>query len=319
MISNGVYDLIIIGGGPAGITAGIYAARQKLNTLLIAKSFGGQMNRKAVAIENYPGFERISGMELIKRFEKHLRKFKIDIERDSVTKIKRVSKNFFVFTKNKHKFQTKAVIVASGADPRLLGIPGEKKFIGRGVSYCVQCDGPLFSDKVVAVIGGGNAGFETAIALSKWVQKIYILEYTSKLSADVENQEIARKTGKVEIITNVVLKQIKGKNFVDSITYQECPNRNRNDSEFYRKSKKINTLKVEGVFVEIGSIPATNFVKGLVDFNKKGEIKINSKTCMTKTSGIFAAGDVTEIKDKQIVIAAGQGAKAALSAYRYLR
>ena len=302
-----VYDLIIVGGGPAGITAGIYAARQKLNTLLITKSFGGQVARKAVAIENYPGFEEISGMELIQKFEKHLRKHKIEIERDSITKMKKNGKNFFVLTKSKNQFQARAVIIASGADPRPLEVPGEKKFIGRGVSYCSICDGPLFSNKTVAVIGGGNAGFETAIFLSKFAKKIYILEYTPKVGADEINQERVKKTRKTEVITSAVLKQINGKEFVDSMVYQN------------RKSKKLNTLRVEGVFVEIGSQPATSFVKGLVDFNEKDEIKINSKTLLTKTSGLFAAGDVTEVRDKQIVVACGEGAKAALSVYEYLQ
>lgn len=301
------YDLVIVGGGPAGVTAGIYAARQKLNTLLITKSFGGQVARKAVAIENYPGFEGISGMELIQKFEKHLRKQKIDIERDSVTKIKKTGKIFLVLTKSKNQFQTRAVIIASGADPRPLEVPGEKKFIGRGVSYCSICDGPLFSNKIVAVIGGGNAGFETAIFLSKFAKKIYILEYASKVGADETNQERVKKTRKTEVITSAVLKQIRGKEFVDSIV---CQN---------RKTKKLNTLKVEGVFVEIGSQPATSFVKGLVDFNEKDEIKINPKDNQTKTSGLFAAGDVTDLKEKQIVIAAGEGAKTALSIYNYLK
>jgi len=302
-----IYDLVIVGGGPAGVTAGIYAARQKLNTLLITKSFGGQVARKAVAIENYPGFEGISGMELIQKFEKHLRKQKIDIERDSATKMKKTGKNFLVLTKSKNQFQARAVIIASGADPRSLEVPGEKKFIGRGVSYCSICDGPLFSNKIVAVIGGGNAGFETAIFLSKFAKKIYILEYAPKVGADEANQERVKKTRKTEVITSAVLKQIKGKEFVDSIV---CQN---------RKTKKLNTLKVEGVFVEIGSQPATSFVKGLVDFNDKDEIKINHKDNQTKTSGLFAAGDVTDLKEKQIVIAAGEGAKAALSIYNYLK
>ncbi len=302
-----VYDLIIVGGGPAGITAGIYAARQKLNALLITKSFGGQVARKAVAIENYLGFEEISGMELIQKFEKHLRKHKIEIERDSITKMKKIGKNFFVLTKNKNQFQARAVIIASGADPRPLEVPGEKKLIGRGVSYCSICDGPLFSNKIVAVIGGGNAGFETAIFLSKFVKKIYILEYAQKVGADEINQERVKKTGKVEVITSVALKQIKGKNFVDSIVYQN------------RKTGKNITLPLEGVFVEIGSQPATFFVKDLVDFNEKDEIKINPRNNQTKTPGLFAAGDVTDVKDKQIIIAAGEGAKVALSVSNYLQ
>lgn len=302
-----MHDLIIIGGGPAGIAAGIYAARQKLNTLLIAKGFGGQMARKAVDIENYPGFEKISGLELIQKFEKHLRKQKIDIKRDSVTKIKKAGKFFLVLTESRKKFQAKAVIVVSGADPRPLEVPGEKKFIGRGLSYCAICDGPLFVDKIVVVIGGGNAGFEAAMALTSYAKKVYILEFKPKVEADQINQEMVKKTGKIKIITSAALKKIEGKDFVKAILYQD------------RKSQKLQTLKVEGVFVEIGSIPATGFVKGLVDFSERDEIKIDPKTNMTRTSGLFAAGDVTDVRHKQIVVAAGEGTKAALSVYDYLQ
>ena len=301
------YDLIIIGGGPAGVTAGIYAARQKLNTLLITKSFGGQVARKAVAIENYPGFEEISGMELIKKFEKHLRKQKVDIERDEVTKLKKIGNHFFIQTKSKNRFQSKAVIVASGADPRPLEVPGEKEFIGKGLSYCVTCDGPLFEGKTVAVIGGGNAGFEAAIALSNWAKKIYILEFGEKIRADETNQEIVKKTGKVEVITNAEVREIQGAQFVNSLIYQD------------RKTKKEIKLPVDGIFVEIGSQPATSFVKGLVDFNERDEIKVEFETFQTKTLGLFAAGDCNVGTVKQIVTAAGEGAKAALATYNYLQ
>lgn len=302
-----IYDLIIIGGGPAGITAGIYAARQKLNTLLITKNFGGQVARKAVAIENYPGFEKISGLDLIKRLEKHLRKQKIDIERDFVIKVKKEGSKFIVFTESKNQFQSRTIIIASGADPRPLEVPGEKEFVGRGVSYCVTCDGPLFAEKEVAVIGGGDAGFEAAIFLAKIAKKIYILEYNPKIVADETNQEIVRKTKKVEIITNAALKEIRGDKFVNSIVYQD------------RKTGEEKVLSVDGVFVEIGSQPATSFVKGLVEFNERDEIKIDSKTGQTSTPGLFAAGDADDIPYKQIVIAAGEGAKAAISAYKYLQ
>lgn len=301
-----IYDLIIIGGGPAGMTAGIYATRQKLNTLLITKNFGGQMARKAVEIENYPGFEKIRGMDLIQKFEKHLRKQKIDIERDSVVKVKRINNNFSVLTAGRKRFRAKTVIVTSGADPRPLKVPGEKKFIGRGVSYCPVCDLPFFAEKEVAVIGGGNAGFEVALALTNYAKKIYILEFNHRVKADEENQELVKRTGKAKVITSVIVKKIRGKNFVDSIIYRE------------RRSQKEKILKVQGVFVEIGSRPAASFVKDLVDFNEKNEIKINLKTNMTRTPGLFAAGDVSAIKEKQIVVAAGEGAKAGLSAYRYL-
>lgn len=306
-----LYDLIIIGGGPAGITAGIYAARQKLNTLLITKSFGGQMARKAVDIENYPGFEEISGMDLIQKFEKHLRKQKIDIERDEVKSVKRIGSNFLVTTKSKSKFQAKAVIIATGADPRPLEVPGEKKFIGKGVSYCVSCDGPLFAGKTVVVIGGGNAAFEAALSLSKFAKKIYILEDGEKVKAFVDNQERVKKAGNVEIITNAAIKEIKGEQFVSSIVYQD------------KKTKKDVTLSLEGVFVEIGYQPATSFVKNLAKFdhliNKLDEIAINPRTCETSTPGLFAAGDVSDVKYKQIVVACGEGAKAALFAYEYLQ
>lgn len=301
-----MYDLIIIGGGPAGVTAGIYAARQKLNTLLITKEFGGQVAKKAVAIENYPGFEEISGMELIQKFEKQLRKQKIDIEKDEVKGIKKIGEKFITGTASKNKFESKAVIVASGADPRPLEVPGEKEFLGKGVSYCATCDAPLFSGKRVAVIGGGNAGFEAAIALSNWAKKIFILECDSEVKADKENQEIVEKSDKVEIFTNVALKEIKGKKFVDSIIYQN------------RETKRDFALPIEGVFVEIGYQPATSFVKDLVDFNERDEIKVDFETCQTRTSGLFAAGDVNVGQYKQIVTACGEGAKAALAAYQYL-
>jgi alkyl hydroperoxide reductase subunit F len=302
-----IYDLIVIGGGPAGVAAGIYAARQKLNTLLITKSFGGQITRKAIEIENYPGFKEISGFGLIKKFTEHLKKFEVKILEDSVVKVKKINQVFSVVTKRRKKLKAQAVIIASGADPRLLEVPGEKKYIGRGVSYCTACDAPLFANKEVVVIGGGNAGFEAAIALSKWAKKIYILEYFSKVIADKINQDRIKKTRKVQVLTDAILKKIKGKKFVDSIIYQD------------RKTKKMKTLRVEGVFVEIGSQPATSFLKGLVDFNKKDEIVVDPKTAQTKTFGLFAAGDVDCVPYKQIVIAAGEGAKAALSASDYLQ
>ena len=302
-----LYDLIIVGGGPAGVTAGIYAARQKLNTLLVTKNFGGQMARKTVAIENYPGFVNISGMELVQKFVEQLKKQKIEIVQDSIMKITKKDKGFAVSTGQKKKFESRAIIITSGADPRPLEVPGEKKFIGKGVSYCTACDAPLFGNKTVAVIGGGNAGFEAALALANYAKQIYVLEYSSKIGADGIIQEKVKKTGKIELITNAALKRIKGKEFVDSIIYRD------------RKTKKEKILSLKGVFVEIGSIPATGFVKGLVDFSEKDEIKIAPKTNMTKTSGLFAAGDVTDVKYKQIVIAAGEGAKAALSVYEYLQ
>jgi len=306
-----MYDLIIIGGGPAGITAGIYGARQNLKTLLITKEFGGQIARKTVPVENYPGFSEISGADLLQRFKVHLEKFKIDTKKEIVVRVRKTNENFKILTENKKEYQSKAVIVASGVDPRPLKVPGEREFIGKGVSYCTTCDGPLFKRKSVAVIGGGNAGFEAALFLAGFAKKIYILEYGSAVKAFEANQEKAKKTGKIEVITNALLKEIRGDKFVNSVVYQDL------------KLKEKKSIDVEGVFVEIGSRPATSFIKDLVKFdhliNKLDEIEINLRTCETTMPGLFAAGDASDVEYKQVVIAAGEGAKAALSAYRYLK
>jgi len=304
---NNIYDLIIIGGGAAGLTAGIYAGRQRADALLITKNFGGQITKKSVLIENYPGFESISGFDLIEKMENHLKKQPIDIKIDSVMNLKKEGLNFIALTENKNQFEAKAVIVASGADPRLLEIPGEKEFIGKGVSYCPMCDGPLFSKKDVAIVGGGNAGFEVALFLSNIVNKIYILEYSEEPKADKVNQEKVAKIKKVEVITNAVAEEIKGDKLVNSLIYQN------------RVSKKEKKLEVSGIFVEIGLQPATSFVKDLVDFNERDEIKVDLETLQTKTPGLFAAGDINMGRVKQIVTAAGEGALAAVSAYQYLK
>lgn len=301
------YDLIIIGGGPAGITAGIYAARQKLNTLLITKEFGGQIGKKAVEIENYTGFPKISGIELIKKFEEHLRNQDIEIKIGEVRKVEKNGNDFLVFTNEKEKILAKTVIIATGADPRPLEVPGEKEFIGKGVSYCATCDAPVFKNKTVAIVGGGNAGFETAIFMANYAQKIYILEYGPQPKADEINQEIVKKSRKIEVITNAAVKEIKGKNFVESIIFDDLA------------KKETKTLEIQGIFVEIGTQPATSFVKDLVDFNERDEIKVEFETYQTKTSGLFAAGDCNVGRFKQIITACGEGCKASLAVYGYLQ
>jgi len=302
-----IYDIVIVGGGPAGITAGIYAIRQRLKAILIAKNLGGQLNKKAVAVGNYPGFNKISGLELVQKFQNHLEATGISIVKDEVGKIKKEGDKFLISTESGKIFKSKTVIIASGADPRPLEVPGEKEFLGKGVSYCAICDGALFRNKTVAVIGGGNSAFETAIFLSNIASKIYILEYGPEIKAFSDNQEMVAKAGKSEIITNAALKKIEGDNFVKSITYQDG------------KTKQEKTLKVEGVFVEIGYDPATSFVKDLVDFNERDEIMVDPRTYQTKTPGLFAAGDVNVGKYKQIITACAEGAVAALSAFEYLQ
>lgn len=300
-----MYDLIIVGGGPAGITAGIYSARQKLKTLLVTKSFGGQITRKSVPIENFPGLGPVTSVELIKKFEDDLRNHPIEIKLESVSKVKKEGNHFAVVTKE-GELSARAIIIASGADPRPLEIPGEKEFIGRGVSYCVACDGPIFAGKDIAVAGGGNSAFEAALSLSNYANKVYIVERGSAVRADEINQKLVRENNKIEVITGADLKRVSGDKFVNEVVYEG-------------KDKKEVSLKVSGLFVEIGSQPATAFVKGLVEFNDKDEIVADPQNFRTKTEGIWAAGDVNSLSFKQIVIAAGQGAVAAMDVSNYLQ
>lgn len=303
-----IYDLIIIGAGPAGITAGIYAGRQKIKTLLVAKSLGGQMAKKATEVCNYPGFERVSGLDLIQKFVNHLKKQEsVEIKFSEVVKIKKEKNIFIIITTEKEKIQSKTVIIATGADPRPLEAEGEKEFIGKGISYCVTCDGPLFENKTIAVVGGGNAGFEAAIFMKNYAQKIYILEHGSTVKADEWNQKEIENSKKIEVIINASVKEIKGDKMVNALVYEDLV------------SKEKKTLPVEGVFIEIGNQPATSMARGLVNFNKRDEIEVNLETFQTKTPGLFAAGDVNIGFYKQIVTAAGEGCKTALAVYDYLR
>jgi len=300
-----IYDTIIIGAGAAGVTAGIYTSRKKLKTLLITKDFVGQVG-KAGTIENYPGFDEINGLALLDSFRKQLEKFEVEIKEGEEVKEIQKNENFEVRTGPEKVYFSKTIIIASGKDPRPLEVPGEKEFIGKGVSYCVTCDGPLFKGKNVAVIGGGNSGFRAAFELAKICPKVYIFEFKSKPNADETAQERIRQLKNVEIIADIAVKEIKGKNFVESIVYEN------------RISKRIEEIKINGIFVEVGYVPATSFVKNLVELNGRDEIKID-RNCATSAPGIFAAGDITDGKYKQIIIAAGEGAKAGLSAYEYIQ
>jgi len=302
-----IYDLIIIGGGPAGISAGIYAIRKKLNTLLVTKEFGGQMN-KAHEIDNWPGTPMIKGPDLVKKFVGHLKKFEIEIkEGKNVREVKKAGEGFEVVLEDGEKLEAKTIIIASGKNPRPLKVPGEDKFLGKGVTYCSVCDTPLFKNKYVVVIGGGNAGLDTALDLTKYANKIYVLEFGKKFRGDESTQEKLKASGKVEMITNAATKEIKGDKFVESLVYED------------KKISKAKELKVQGVFVEIGYVPSSGFIKDLVEFNKRGEIVINPKDNSTKAPGVFATGDVTDVVYKQIIIAAGEGVKAALSVYNFLQ
>jgi len=302
-----MYDLIIIGAGPAGVSAGIYAARQKLNILIVSKDIGGQVAKKAVDIENYPGFEKISGPDLVDLYKAQLKANDLEVVLDEATSIEKRENKFFVTLKSGTVHEAVSVIITSGAKSKLINVPGEEEFAGKGVSYCSLCDGPVFKNKIVAVVGGGNNGFESALFLSNYVPKVYILEYSDKINADAENQELVVKHSNIEIITNAKVVRIEGKVFVDAIFYED------------RVSGTEKKLDVVGVFVEIGYSPATNFLGDLVELNDKKEIVFNSETLETKTPGLFSAGDCNVSRYKQIVMASGEGAKAALSAYNYIK
>jgi alkyl hydroperoxide reductase subunit F len=299
-----VYDLIIIGGGPAGIAAGIYAARKKLKTLLITKDWGGQITR-ANEVQNWPGIKNISGMDLIKQMTEHLKSFEIKIkEHREVIDLDKKGDNFVV-RDNDEQYEARAVIIASGKLPRTLNIPGEDEFRGKGVSICATCDAPIFKNKAVAVVGGGNVGFGIAMDLIKYAKKIYILEFFEEMKGDLMTKCELDECGKIEYITSAAVKEIKGDKFVESLVYED------------RKTSEDKEIKVEGVFISVGMMAKAEFAAQLVELNEIGEIVID-KNNYTKTPGLFAAGDITDIKYEQIVIAAGEGAKAALAATEYL-
>ena len=302
-----IYDLIIIGAGPAGVAAAVYAARQRLGILIISKDIGGQVAKKAVDIENYPGFEKISGPDLVELYQKQLKANELEVTLDEVVGIEKKDGKFFVSTASGKTHEAVSVIVTSGAKSKLVNVPGEEEFEGKGVSYCSLCDGPIFKGKDVAVVGGGNNGFESAVFLSNYVKHVTILEYNDKVNADAENQELVAKNKNIEIITNAKIVKIEGKVFVNAIYYED------------RASGTEKKLDVSGVFVEIGYSPATSFLNGLVELNDKKEIIFDPVTLSTKTPGLFSAGDCNVSKYKQIVMASGEGAKAALSAYEYIK
>ncbi|MCL5674757.1 MAG: FAD-dependent oxidoreductase [Candidatus Omnitrophica bacterium] len=302
---NKIYELAIIGGGPAGTTATVYAARKKLDIILISRDIGGQLLLTS-DIENYMGFHYITGSELIKKFEKQTKQFPVPIILNEEVKSIAADKGIFTFSTSENKnIKAKTAIIATGKRPKLLEVQGEKKFIGKGVSYCATCDAPLFKNMDVAVIGGGNSAITAVIDLLKIAHKIYVINIRDYFKADSILIEKIKSSDKTEFFSGYGVKEIKGKNHVEEILI------------YARKTKEEKTLNVSGVFVEIGLIPNSEFIKGFLNLNGKGEIIIDCD-CKTNIPGIFAAGDVTAVTEKQIIVAAGEGAKATLSAYKYL-
>lgn len=298
-----MYDLIIIGGGPAGMTAAVYAARKKMDTLLITTDFGGQP-MWTMEIENYMGYQFITGPELMGKFEEQVRRFSVKILYQEATGLTVNDDGIFTIVTTEDKHQAKTVILASGKRPRRLNVPGEQEFTGRGVSYCATCDGPLFANKRLAVIGGGNSAVQAAIEVSSVGEKVYLISSGEYIADPIIIDKMKEAANIVEL-KGYITKKIEGSQVVEKIVVQNC------------ESNEEQELEVEGVFVEVGLKPNSEFAQNVVALNQDREVVTD---CRAKTNipGLFAAGDISSGPDKQIVIAAGDGAKAALSAYDYL-
>ncbi|MCS7106185.1 MAG: FAD-dependent oxidoreductase [Candidatus Aenigmarchaeota archaeon] len=310
MVVDVMYDVIIIGGAAAGLTAGIYAARRKLKTLILTKDIGGQASL-AFQVENYPGFLKIPGFELMQKFYQQAINSGAKVILEEVKEIKEKNSNYLVKTEKK-EYETKTVILAFGKTPRSLNVPGEKEFIGKGVSYCAICDLPLFKNKIIAVVGGGNSALDATLNGSDIASKVYLIHRRKEFRGFEELVEKVKNKSNVELVLDSVVKEIKGKKFVESIIVKNV------------LTEEEREIKVDGVFVEIGFETNLELVKDLVKI-ENNQVVINKK-CETFypnsdriRPGIFAAGDLTDTPFKQIITAAAEGAKAALQAYNYIK
>ncbi len=314
-MKNNIYDLIILGGGPAGAAAGVYAARKKIKTLLLTESFGGQ-SVNSVDIQNWIGIISMPGIELAERLEKHLKAYADNtLELKSGVKVKKIdclktkenNSLFEVETNDGKKYRSKIIIYALGSKRRRLEVKGADRLEHKGIVYCASCDAPLFRDKNVVVVGGGNAGFEAAEQLISYAKNISILEFSPQFKADQLVQKRVLANPKIKAYTNAETLEIKGKKFAESVVWKD------------RESGQIHDIPAEGVFVEIGSIPNTEPLKGLVEMNNYNEIVIDHKNCRTSKEGIWVAGDATDQPYKQNNISMGDAVKALEDAYLYLK
>ncbi len=301
-----MHDVVIIGGGPAGLTAGIYAARGGLKTLLCeGKILGGQIVL-SYEVENYPGFPQgISGMELIENFTKQVEKFGVEMSYEGVVKIDDDRECKSVHLTNGTCIKTKTIIIASGASSNKLGCPGEKKFTGKGVSYCATCDGAFFRNKTVAVIGGGDSAIEEALYLTNLAKKVYIIHRRNQLRAIKILQDRAEKNSKIQDIFNHIVKEVQGDKLVNGLMLKNT------------QTGELTRLPIDGVFVYIGVTPNTMFVKDLIKLDEEGYILTDEKM-ETNVEGIFAAGDIRSTPLRQVITAASDGAIAASSAQKYI-
>jgi len=305
-VNNKIYDVVIIGGGPAGFTSGIYTAREKLETVLLEKSMTGGIPNVTDLIENYPGFpEGIAGPDLMLKFKQQAEKFGVNIrEYDEVRQIV-PGKQYHTIKTEKKEYRAKAVIIATGGLPRLLNVPGEKEFAGRGVSYCATCDGPFYKDTEIAVVGGGNAAIQEALFLTKFAAKVTVIHRREKLRASPILQQRAFANKKIDFIWDSVVSNIYGENVVEGAEIKNV------------KTAEVSRRKFDGVFVFIGWIPNTEFVKDLVNLDDEGHI-ITDRYMNTSVRGIFAAGDVRSKKFRQIAEAVGDATVGALYISEYI-
>lgn len=304
MDNNILYDVIIIGGGPAAVSSAIYTVRKGLKVGMIYDNIGGQVITTNT-IENIIGIPKTTGYDYTMDLEKHLKEYEVDKYLGHLVKEIKLDKNIKIVKTDELDFKAKSVIIATGARHKKLNQKGEEEFSGRGVHYCATCDGPFYKNLDVVVVGGGNSGVEAAIDLANITKSVTLLEYASNLNADTILQEQLNKIDKIKVITNAKLEEIKGDQFVTNLDYID------------RNTNELKNLKTDGIFVEIGLLPNTSEFKNLLELNSIGEIKVDS-IGKTNISGIFAAGDCTDVTYKQIIIALGDGAKAGLSAFSYL-
>jgi alkyl hydroperoxide reductase subunit F len=301
-----MHELIIVGAGPAGMTAAVYASRKKINTLLLSKDLGGQPLWTA-GIENYMGYQFIEGPELMQKFEEQVKQFPVEQKiGQGVVALSQIDGGFEIRTDKDESYQAKAVIIASGKRSRQLNVPGEDKLKGRGVTYCATCDGPLFAGDKVAVIGGGNSALEAADDMVKIAEHVYLVSITPLTGDQILIDKLRDASNLITIFLEHEVVAIEGSSRVEGIRIRDS------------KSGDERKIDVGAVFVEIGLIPNSEFAKGMTKLNELDEIEVNC-ACETGVPGLFAAGDVTSVPEKQIVVAAGEGAKAALGAHRYLQ
>lgn len=299
------YDVIIAGGGPAGLSAGIYSSRSLLKTLIIEKGAPGGQILTTANIENYPGIPSSDGFSLIMNFKKQAEEFGCEIKNSEIVDIKDEGNIKKIFLKNDEVLECKALIIASGARPNLLNVPGEKKLTGKGVSYCATCDGAFFRDKEVAVIGGGNSAVEEALFLTRFVKKVYLIHRRKGFRAAPILLKRAKENEKIEFILDTVVNEFKGEESLEGISLKN------------KITEKEEFLKVEGVFLYVGYTPNSDPFKSVVETDPKGYIKTD-KYMKTNCNGIFAAGDIREKMLRQVVTAAGDGATASFIAEKYI-